>query len=333
MLPAGHPRRHSETQRRDCILPKLQRSTRYLVAALLVALPVSAHASAIGDTMDFLGLSHTAAPAAASPAADPAPAHAGLFGNAIGFLGLGETAQKSETPVPGPAADAAPAHKDLLGNAMGFLGLGTAAQKSQAAPVAVEQPAAAAEQSASYQPAPALVIPARAVAARPIFTARSAELAELATPSLPTVAVAELPTPSVETPLHRLFCVEYARARSGLAIIGDAKLWWARAKNLYARASNPISDAVMVFSGSSRLKRGHVAVVTNIVSAREIRVDQANWQNHGEIDHSTPVLDVSKNNDWSQVRVWDIRSRTFGAHVYAISGFIAKGLVQRADAE
>ena len=37
-------------------------------------------------------------------------------------------------------------------------------------------------------------------------------------------------TPSVETPLHRLFCVEYARMRSGLAVFGDAKHWWERAK-------------------------------------------------------------------------------------------------------
>ena len=86
----------------------------------------------------------------------------------------------------------------------------------------------------------------------------------------------------------------------------------------------------MVFAGSKRLKRGHVAVVTEIVSPREIIVDQANWQNHGEIDHATPVLDVSKANDWSLVRVWDIPSGTFGARTYPISGFIAKGLTRQA---
>ena len=149
-------------------------------------------------------------------------------------------------------------------------------------------------------------------------------------PALPSVALPQLPGPSIETPLKRLFCVEYARARSGLAVFGDAKLWWARAKNLYARATTPMENAVMVFSGSKRLKKGHVAVVTDIVSKREIRVDQANWQNHGEIDHATPVLDVSARNDWSKVRVWDMRSNGFGAHVYAISGFIAKELVRQA---
>ncbi|MEO8302154.1 MAG: CHAP domain-containing protein [Rhizomicrobium sp.] len=140
-------------------------------------------------------------------------------------------------------------------------------------------------------------------------------------PHLPVVAAL---TPSVETPLRRLFCVEYARMRSGLAVFGDAKHWWARAKNLYARLPHPVEEAVMVFSGSKRLKRGHVAVVTEIVSPRQIIVDQANWQNKGEIDHATPVLDVSAKNDWSKVRVWDIPSGTFGRRVYAISGFIAK---------
>jgi hypothetical protein len=129
--------------------------------------------------------------------------------------------------------------------------------------------------------------------------------------------------PSVEWPLKRLYCVQYARLRSGLAIFGDAKLWWSRARNLYEEFAAPAVDAVMVFSGSRRIRKGHVAVVTEIVSPREIIVDHANWQNHGEIDHNMPVLDVSAANDWSQVRVWDVNSGHFGAHVYRISGFIA----------
>jgi hypothetical protein len=157
------------------------------------------------------------------------------------------------------------------------------------------------------------------------------ELTDFTMPTLPSAALSELPQPSVETPLHRLFCVEYARARSGLTVFGDAKFWWSRARNLYARVTMPVENAVIVFSGSKRLKKGHVAVVTNIVSTREIRVDQANWENHGEIDHATPVLDVSAKNDWSKVRVWDMRSNGFGAHVYAISGFIANELMKRAS--
>jgi hypothetical protein len=160
-------------------------------------------------------------------------------------------------------------------------------------------------------------------------------LQAIAAPQLSAVALTKsaVAKPSVETPLHRLFCVEYARMRSGMAVFGDARHWWDNAKNLYARASHPVEEAVMVFSGSKRLKRGHVAVVTDIVSPRQIIVDQANWQNHGEIDHATPVLDVSADNDWSSVRVWDMRSGQFGTHVYAISGFIAKALTKSASRE
>jgi hypothetical protein len=141
----------------------------------------------------------------------------------------------------------------------------------------------------------------------------------------PSATIADT-TPSIETPLHHLYCVEYARIRSGLQIFGDAKTWWSSAKNLYNEFTAPVENAVMVFSGSSRIKRGHVAVVTSIVSPREIVVDQANWQNHGEIDHNTPVLDVSPDNDWSRVRVWDVNAHQFGGHVYAISGFIGRTL-------
>ncbi|HET7086449.1 MAG TPA: CHAP domain-containing protein [Rhizomicrobium sp.] len=166
------------------------------------------------------------------------------------------------------------------------------------------------------------------MAERPKFTPReiTPAKAEVVVPPPRLPVVTAVAPPSVETPLHRLFCVEYARMRSGLTVFGDAKTWWERAKHLYSRVSRPVEEAVMVFSGSARLKRGHVAVVTDIVSPREIIVDQANWQNKGEIDHATPVLDVSKANDWSQVRVWDIPSGAFGSRVYRISGFIAKGL-------
>jgi hypothetical protein len=170
---------------------------------------------------------------------------------------------------------------------------------------------------------------------KPELTARAIEPAAepVAQASLPGLPVAwDPPTPRVETPLHRLFCVEYARLRSGFNIVGDAKLWWQHAaSSVYDRVSHPVEEAVMVFSGSKRLRRGHVAVVTSIVGPRQIIVDQANWQNHGEIDHATPVLDVSKNNDWSLVRVWDVPSGTFGARTYAVSGFIARNLTRQAS--
>jgi hypothetical protein len=149
-------------------------------------------------------------------------------------------------------------------------------------------------------------------------------LGEVADPAPQTANTIADIAPSIEVPLHHLYCVEYARIRSGLQIFGDAKTWWASARNIYDEVTSPVANAVMVFSGSERIRRGHVAVVTSIVNQREIVVDQANWQNHGEIDHNTPVLDVSPSNDWSRVRVWDTGTGQFGAHVYAISGFIAR---------
>lgn len=185
-------------------------------------------------------------------------------------------------------------------------------------------------------PAAPVVMPAAAPIV-PVPAAIRVTKADLDAMKMPTIQPlqesAALPEPSVEKGFKKFYCVEYARLRSGLAVFGDAKYWWDRAKSLYARAAQPVEDAVMVFSGSKRLAHGHVAVVTNIVSAREIRVDQANWLNHGEIDHSTPVLDVSAANDWSKVRVWDVPSHSFGSRVYAISGFIVKGLTRQASAD
>ena len=218
-------------------------------------------------------------------------------------------AQAGERPV----SNITPAVRDLTHNlthdVINFLGFGAEQANNPTDPQPVAEN-------------PVIVRPKAEIMAREIAIPQFAEM----TPPPARLPAVEAAAPSVETPLHRLFCVEYARMRSGLAVFGDAKHWWERARNLYARLPHPVEEAVMVFSGSKRLKRGHVAVVTDIVSPRQIIVDQANWQNKGEIDHATPVLDVSVANDWSLVRVWDIRSGGFGAHVYAISGFISKGL-------
>ncbi len=153
-----------------------------------------------------------------------------------------------------------------------------------------------------------------------------ASLGEMPLPApKPVVADAsDSAAPTVEWAAKHLYCVEYARIRSGLQIFGDAKYWWGKAADMYARAAQPVADAVMVFAGSKRIRHGHVAVVTAVLGPREIKVDHANWQNRGEIDLNMPVLDVSKGNDWSQVRVWDPKTSQYGARVYAISGFIER---------
>jgi hypothetical protein len=79
---------------------------------------------------------------------------------------------------------------------------------------------------------------------------------------------------------------------------------------------------VLVIRGFGDPGRGHVAVVTQIDSSRLIRVDHANWLNGGEISVGVPVLDVSPNNDWSEIRVWHIPGDHWGGRIYQAEGFI-----------
>ena len=109
----------------------------------------------------------------------------------------------------------------------------------------------------------------------------------------------------VETPPQAMECVPYARARSGVALFGDAGTWWVKAEGRYAKRQEPHRGAVIVLAGYAGPGRGHVGVVTTLVSAREIRLDHANWLGDGAIYIDDPVADVRPENDWSEVRVWN----------------------------
>ena len=119
-----------------------------------------------------------------------------------------------------------------------------------------------------------------------------------------------------------LQCVPFARNESGVNIRGDAYTWWDQAADRYERTNAPEEGAVLVLHGYNDPNRGHVAVVKEIVSPRMIIVDHANWLNHGEITRDVPVRDVSPNNDWSQVQVWYVPTRQWGARSYDVQGFI-----------
>ncbi|HUO98670.1 MAG TPA: CHAP domain-containing protein [Rhizomicrobium sp.] len=134
---------------------------------------------------------------------------------------------------------------------------------------------------------------------------------------------APAPTPTIVRPLRRIYCVEYARLASGISIFGDARTWWDKARYTYAQTSTPTPGAVMVFDPRRKMRLGHVAVVKRVLSAREVIVDHANWGRDGKIYLNAPVVDVSANNDWSQVRVWNTRAGTMGSSTYAIKGFIS----------
>jgi hypothetical protein len=119
-----------------------------------------------------------------------------------------------------------------------------------------------------------------------------------------------------------LQCVAYARDASGIAIRGDAATWWQSAESRYRRTYEPARGAVLVLARTSRLNRGHLAVVRQIVNEREIIVDHANWLNQGRIHMSAPVRDISPDNDWSVVRVWYTPGNTYGSRNYLVQGFI-----------
>lgn len=119
-----------------------------------------------------------------------------------------------------------------------------------------------------------------------------------------------------------LQCVPYAREHSAIKISGDANTWWTKAAGKYERGATPAAGTVMVLFHYSGGDSGHVAVVRRVVSAREIRVDHANWLDDGSIYVNDPVVDVSADNDWSQVKVWNIRTGGWGSHIYPVQGFI-----------
>lgn len=121
-------------------------------------------------------------------------------------------------------------------------------------------------------------------------------------------------------------CVPYAREASGVEIYGDAHTWWNQAqKKGYQSGVTPKTGAVLVLKKSSKLSRGHVAVVKRVVNAREIEVTHSNWGDDGRsrkiIYQAMRVQDLSKNNDWSVLRFWNPEIKGYGLP-YPAYGFI-----------
>jgi surface antigen len=129
--------------------------------------------------------------------------------------------------------------------------------------------------------------------------------------------------PRIDWSAPREQCVPFARRASGVSIRGDAHTWWDQGRKLYETDDEPRRGAVMVMRGrNNSSSRGHVAVVRKLLSDRQVAVDHANWSNKEEVQIDTPVLDVSEDNDWSRVRVWNVERGHFGSHVYSVQGFI-----------
>jgi surface antigen len=120
-------------------------------------------------------------------------------------------------------------------------------------------------------------------------------------------------------------CVPFARAASGIALKGNAVNWWDAAAGVYERGSAPEAGSVLNFRATGHMRLGHVAVVTNVLNAREIEIDHANWSGPGAmkggVSRGIVVEDVSANNDWTAVRVALGHTGDFGS-VYPTYGFI-----------
>lgn len=121
-------------------------------------------------------------------------------------------------------------------------------------------------------------------------------------------------------------CVPFARSVSGIQIRGDAWTWWAQAEGRYARGDTPAIGSVIVFAKTSRLQRGHVAVVSRIIDDRVVMVTHANWSRQngerGHVEQDVTLTDVSPGNDWRVVKVWYRDSVGLGSGTYPVYGFI-----------
>jgi surface antigen len=119
-----------------------------------------------------------------------------------------------------------------------------------------------------------------------------------------------------------LQCAPYARQVSGVEIHGNAWTWWGQAAGRYERGDVPKVGAVMSFKKTAKNPFGHVAMVSQIVSDREVLLTHANWSRRGGIERNVRAVDVSAAGDWSEVRVWFAPLGDLGTSSYPINGFI-----------
>ena len=121
-------------------------------------------------------------------------------------------------------------------------------------------------------------------------------------------------------------CVPFARLISGVQIFGDAWTWWQQASGRYETGFSPRAGAVLCFKQTSRMRLGHVAVVSQVLTDRIVQITHANWSpiegSRGKVEQDVTVIDVSAGGDWSQVKVWYDPNRDLGGSTYATHGFI-----------
>ncbi|HWK36321.1 CHAP domain-containing protein [Sphingomonas sp.] len=129
------------------------------------------------------------------------------------------------------------------------------------------------------------------------------------------------------TPAQAKFwqCVPYARMISGVNLYGNALTWWDQAAGRYERGSAPKEGAVLAFAPTKRMRLGHVATVSRVISDREVLLTHANWSRRGGVEADVRAVDVSDAGDWSKVKVWYAPNGGLGTSTYPTHGFIYSG--------
>lgn len=126
--------------------------------------------------------------------------------------------------------------------------------------------------------------------------------------------------------LPYLQCVPYAREVSGIRLYGNALTWWDQADGRYARGNRPRTGAVMSFRPYGPMTLGHVAAVSRVIDSRTVLLRHANWSpidgRRGQIEDNVRAIDVSPDNDWSEVRVWYAPLGNIGTTHWPVNGFI-----------
>lgn len=121
-------------------------------------------------------------------------------------------------------------------------------------------------------------------------------------------------------------CVPFARLISGIQIFGDAWTWWQQAAGKYETGFQPRAGAVLCFKPTQRMRLGHVAVVSQVLTDRVIQITHANWSpiegSRGKVEKDVTIIDVSPDGDWSEVKVWYDPNRDLGGSTYSTHGFI-----------
>lgn len=143
--------------------------------------------------------------------------------------------------------------------------------------------------------------------------------------------VALAPMPSQARSL--LQCVPFARQVSGIDIRGNARTWWYQAEGRYERGSLPREGSVLAMPGHGRMRQGHVAMVSKVISDREILLTHANWSTRGGIERNVRAIDVSEKGDWTRVRIWFAANGDLGTSSYPAYGFIYPNAAPRSESE